>query len=365
MSFFTIPLIINVAKWQLQRVFPASAVSIEKCHFNPKGSLAFSNIHIKREDAYDCIIKEVSIHYKIPQVFIGFIDNVRIDNPLLYVNLRKATAGKLSEMVNISKRSIFSIREADLSDMQVKLATRDLDLDGRISLRFSQKEKDLQYVDAFFNTLKIHAVLFEEVRIKENPSLDIVADLSVKKIVYDKAVIRDLTGALYRDGAVLSFDSLIAQLFNGDIRGDIKVALDRKSDFSIDLNCADLSLDTFVKDFKLDDRFQLTGRLSGNVSLSGRGFNLDDIRGTLKTDPGGGLLVIKDTGFLKKIASRSGQSLDMVVENFKNYVYTIGIVEVSLDKGDIILDIEMEGASGKRTFNIVLHDIALIKRGTL
>ncbi len=363
--FFATPIIINAAKLQLQNTFPASAVSIEKCHFNPKSSLTFSNINIKRENAYNFTIKEVSINYKILQIFKGSIDNVRIDDPFLNVNLRKSTAVKLAEMINISGPGIFRIREVDLSGARIKLATKDLTLDGRFSLGFSPGEKKARHIDAVFDKLEIRDVLFEEVRIKENPSQDIAADFSVKRIAYNKAVIKDLTGVVRSVGGVLSLDSLKAQLFNGDVLGDIAVALDKNREFSIDLNFSKLDLETLVKDFDLDGKLQLTGRLSGNISVSGRNLDIDDIRGTFKTASEGGLLVIKDTGFLEKLDSQAGQPAGMAAESLKNYAYTVGIVNVSLEEGNIVLGIEMEGDAGKRTFDIVVHDMVLIKKGAL
>ncbi|KJJ85051.1 hypothetical protein OMAG_001079 [Candidatus Omnitrophus magneticus] len=53
----------------------------------------------------------------------------------------------------------------------------------------------------------------------------------------------------------------------------------------------------------------------------------------------------------------SKQSLDILVEQFKYYRYNVGNIKVLLDGQNINLDIELSGDTGKRVFNIVLHDL--------
>jgi len=61
------------------------------------------------------------------------------------------------------------------------------------------------------------------------------------------------------------------------------------------------------------------------------------------------------------MAINSGQSLDILVENFQNYHYNTGIMKLSFDKGNLIFNIDLEGGAGKRNLSITLHDFKLGK----
>jgi hypothetical protein len=71
------------------------------------------------------------------------------------------------------------------------------------------------------------------------------------------------------------------------------------------------------------------------------------------------MLTITDDKFLNNVAKSSGQSLDILVESFKNYHYNTGVMKLSLERGDIVFDIALEGEAGKRNLSIVLHDFKL------
>jgi hypothetical protein len=49
----------------------------------------------------------------------------------------------------------------------------------------------------------------------------------------------------------------------------------------------------------------------------------------------------------------------MLVESFKNYRYNTGILKLSLDKGNLIFDITLDGEAGRRKLDIVVHGFSL------
>jgi hypothetical protein len=75
------------------------------------------------------------------------------------------------------------------------------------------------------------------------------------------------------------------------------------------------------------------------------------------------MLIIKDAQVLKNLASNTNQSADLLMENFQNYHYNIGALKLFLDNGNLILDAALDGETGKRDLNIVLHDFSLKKEG--
>ncbi|MBU1061620.1 MAG: YdbH domain-containing protein [Candidatus Omnitrophica bacterium] len=225
--------------------------------------------------------------------------------------------------------------------------------------------------------------MFSDIKIKRQGSCDLsikevgikyhfpslftgtIGDFYVKKITCNDAVIRDVQGTVRIENSVLSVDSLTARLFNGSLSGNLQLALDKNNEFSVVLTSAGLNLGTFSEDFKLDDKFQITGKLNGTISLRGGRAGITYINGDFSTDVQGGMLVIKDTRFLENMAKRSGQSLDILIENFEHYQYNKGMMNVSVDENDLVLDIALDGDTGKRTFDVILHDVITNKGGGL
>jgi hypothetical protein len=83
------------------------------------------------------------------------------------------------------------------------------------------------------------------------------------------------------------------------------------------------------------------------------------LSGNFSTLQPGGILVIKDDKFLKNLSRTTKQPLDILVESFKDYHYNTALMKLSFDKGNIILDVALEGEAGKRNLSIVLHDFKL------
>ena len=95
--------------------------------------------------------------------------------------------------------------------------------------------------------------------------------------------------------------------------------------------------------------------------LSGRGTEVDVLDGDFSMASTGGMFVVKDTRTLEDMARASGQSLDLLVESFRNYHYNRGAVTMSLEKKALSVDMALEGEAGKRNLNIVLHDFQLTR----
>jgi hypothetical protein len=97
------------------------------------------------------------------------------------------------------------------------------------------------------------------------------------------------------------------------------------------------------------------------LTFKGAGHDIEILSGELSSFGSGGILVIKDTNFLQNMARKTNRSLNLLVENFKDYHYNIGTIKLLLDNGDLVLDSVLEGETGKRDINIVLHDFRLKK----
>jgi hypothetical protein len=119
------------------------------------------------------------------------------------------------------------------------------------------------------------------------------------------------------------------------------------------LEVSNLSLSLQSKEFSVSASF------SGLVKLKTKGSGLEAIDGNFNALSPGGMLTIKDSGYLENMARSSGQSLDILVESLKNYHYNSGVAKLSLERNNFIFDIFLEGETGKRNLKVTLHDFNL------
>jgi len=191
----------------------------------------------------------------------------------------------------------------------------------------------------------------------------IEGDFYLKKIQYNKLSIDDIKGSFLLEGRRLFLNSLYAHVLGGDLSGDLGFIMDKNAEYSLNLKLADLDMEKFVNDFNLGEQFQLTGKLSGSLNSLGENANIKVLSGDFSSTGLGGVLIIKDNKFLENMANNSGQSLDILVESFKDYHYNTGMMKLSFDQGNLIFDIALEGEAGKRNLTITLHSFKLQKEG--
>jgi hypothetical protein len=184
------------------------------------------------------------------------------------------------------------------------------------------------------------------------------AELYIPRINYDNLKTGEIkSSAKFRNSAI-SMSPLSINFLEGNIAGDLNILILSAGIVKYDFNlkALDLNIRSFVEDFKLIDKFEMTGRLEGAMSLAGSGPAVNELNGTFFTDKPGGILIIKDTKFLENVAKNSKQPLDIIVESFKNYNYNSGILKLYMDNGNLVLDVNLNGQTGKRNLTIVLHD---------
>jgi hypothetical protein len=364
LSSFNSQTVKAIAKWRLENIFIDSVVSIRECRFQPASSLSFSGIRIGREGFYDFVIDDARADYDILSLLTGRVARVCLDDLRLTIKNRETKLVQAKDLVDLPRGGLFRVDDIIATNAIFDITTQDIALNGTLSIGSSAVDERVNNIDVLIEALKAYGVSFEQARIVRGRDNE-RTDLSVKKIIYNDLLLANAKGiVLFEDGA-LHINSLTSELLNGTISGKIKVFFEKSGAFSMDLTCAGMSLETFIKDFKLTEKTRLTGKMNGSISLKGNGLKITDMSGDFSTQPPGGVLIIKETRFLENMAKSSKQSLDLIMETFSNYRYTIGRMRVSLDGGDLLLDIALEGEAGKRTFNVILHDFITGKRRAL
>jgi len=156
------------------------------------------------------------------------------------------------------------------------------------------------------------------------------------------------------DFGVIKFSA--KDFFGGSADGNIKFKFGRLLAYAADIRLNDIDLDALIKDFKLEKKVQVTGKLAGNIFIKGKGLRLEEVIANLQAMLPGGELTIKDTDYLKNMPVKSGVSWEDLVASLKNYVYNIGTMKSSLENNNLIFAISLSGETGKRDFTVVLHD---------
>lgn len=268
------PLIIAIAKKQLESIFVQSEVSIRSSSFNLARRVILYDIQIKRPGEYGIKIKEAGAEYNLFSIF---------------------TAG-------VAKLFLKDITVAvDSPGKGVK------DLPGYLSLSGS------------------------------GPAVFARVEVS----------------GLNADIRVRSLTARINASFALDVRKRSLGYLDLK------LQCEDLGIEGFIRDFKLGDKFNMTGSLSGELNLAAKGSRIEMAGGNFSVADPGGILVITDSKFLENMARSTRQPMDTLVESFKDYKYNTAIVQIGQEKGDIVIKSGFQGDAGRRDLEVVLHDFKL------
>ncbi len=160
---------------------------------------------------------------------------------------------------------------------------------------------------------------------------------------------------------------LQGKLLGGVFKGDVILQLFKEPAYQANMVLNALSLPQIIQDFKLKDRFSLTGALSGHIELKGKGKKFSMIKGDLRNGLGGEL-TINDTQFIKDMVKRMklnkvAGSEELFVASLQHYPYNNASVVLVLEHNDLMLNADLAGETGRRSFPIVYHDFNLERLG--
>jgi hypothetical protein len=180
---------------------------------------------------------------------------------------------------------------------------------------------------------------------------------AVRQLKYNKLTIEGISGhpRLTRD--VLYLEDVNARLFGGIVNADAQFRLGQPGAY--EARCAFFHLDIArcIRELELEKKVEMSGTVSGELAVRGTGGELALLSGRLRSQDAGGRLVIKDTAFLKNLAERSGQPMDLLMENIADYEYNKAYATAELEDGAIVLKTLLDGAGGKRDLTVKLHGV--------
>lgn len=230
----------------------------------------------------------------------------------------------------------------------------------RFSL-FSLLKGDLSAIDkadASISSLSYDELGLEGIRIafsKDNQTRLLSSPLDIRRMTYKKAASKEITGRFRMDAKTLYFDDITIPIFSGIVRcsGSVPIIGEAMPAAELELQLEHVDLSDVMKFLEAEKRVQATGAYSGKMHIITTGAEITKIEGGLKSEGGGQCTIIDDSPVKRNLLS--GNGLNIVVENLKDYHYDIGNAKISNDGQDIKVDLLLEGQAGKRHFEIVWH----------
>jgi len=276
--------------------------------------------------------------------------------PLAIAVIRWQLKTRLSvDTVHIGHFQFKSFGEVRLTDILVekKQLYRVNAKEVRIGFRLSTiMNKEIESI-----AIEKAAIDYEKIKVEEfNFHADRKKDdgqLNIAKISYDKARMANIKSLVQMKGADFIFSDFSAGFLNGHINGNMKASLRDLPEYYAKLHFSDLSVERFVDDFDLDKKMEMTGILTGDLEVAGRGIQVSLLCGDFKMAAPGGKLIIKDRKLLENIVERA--YLDTAVETLQDYHYNAGGLQVGLEDKNLVADVNLNGRQGKRDFKIVYH----------
>ncbi len=358
-SFLSSPLVKIIAKKQLQSTFPKANVSIGGCILKPTQLLSFSDIQIKKDKVYDFKIKEARIQFSPSSLFKRQLLRVGLREAFFNISTPHKSIVDFGQQLNLRGPNIFSVPALELANIKFDLGTKELTASGKISCQVDISRQLVESLKVRVSSLESQGLYVENALLSAS-QISSDGELRIEKIKYDKAVVTDTNGKVSLKGKEIFFDGLGAKLFNGEVRIDARCLLDQSASYVADIKLVNIDLQRLNKDFKLEEKLQMTGKLSGSVHVEGRGADIKVLAGNFSTSEEGGTLVITDEAMLEKLAASSKQPMDILVESFKNYHYNTGIMKLSGKGDDLVFEVDLAGEAGKRNLSVVFHDFLLL-----
>jgi hypothetical protein len=359
-TFCLKPVILFLAQGQLSKVFTGSAVSIGDCHISLQG-IDLSNIRIKKVPVYDFRVGRLAIQSSPSAILKKNIPRLLISDADITVNWEgKDIQDFPSQLQFGGSPDVFALGVIELSRIKLSWDSKEASLKAVLSLVFSLKDKLLRSCDLKVDSLASSGFQLQDL------SLQVSRDgpagvFSLGQATYADVKLSEVKGRARLQDDSLVLDSLSAEILGGEAGGNVSLSLGGDMRYSASLQFIKLDLDTIVKDFKLEEKVQLQGKLAGSFNLEGTGLSIKALAADMSAGQDGGVMTIKDQGYLNNLARDANQSLDLIVDSFKNYRYNVGIVKLSLQDADLVFDISLEGETGKRDLVAVLHDFKLTK----
>jgi hypothetical protein len=357
--FFIKPVIVGLVKKELGKVFVQSEVSIGNCVFFPSYLVGLQDIEIKRAGVYDIKIEAALLRYKLASILKSSSRTLVLRKVVLPVDTPRQGMAKFAGYLNFGQGGAPVAGIVEIFGLDLDVKTADLTAQATLAAAgFNLVSQSLGYLDLKINSLEISGLQLEKADLVLSPFTG-KGNLSIARVKYDKFGMNDIKAGLKLQDKTLSVSEISARALDGEIQGDLELIMERQARYALNLKCVALDIARLARDFKWREKFDMTGKLSGELKLKGKGAEIELLSGDFSALTPGGELIIMDTQFLENMAASTQQPVELLVENFKDYRYNTGLLTLGLEDNNVILKLALEGNAGKRNLEVILHDFKL------
>lgn len=352
------PVIKFFVRQQLEQVFVQSQVSVAGCTIRPGCQISLYDLRIKRQASYEIAAKEVSVSFPFSSILKPYPLAFSLKDVQVNLSVPKKNTRECAGFLKLGPPGPPLLNSIQIDGMGLDIRTLDLALQAMVSVRIDVVRQAVDYFDGKINSLNLFGLQLQNGTFKSSGSLS-PGELSIAQLKYDKLKVSAIKGKMRLSPLALALYDVSAKALGGnlEVSGELKIGKDAQ--YAADLRCAGLDIEQFVHSFDLQNKFTMTGKLSGSIKLQGSGSSIELVGGELATLQPGGVFTITDTKFLENMAVSTKQSVDLLVESFKDYRYNTGVMSIGVEEGSIVLRLELEGLAGKRELKVVIHTVSI------
>lgn len=330
---------------QLRNVFKDARVSVGRVSIERPLAVAVSDIAVEA-NGYQITVKKAAVD---PALRLVLADPfVRIKSIPDGWNL-PSDAGSSGAS---GKPMIFSAVSARGLVVELQLSNLKGTIRGSVECdlrNYQVRSAHLESPSLRSGSLKIETIIFD---LPEHGT----GVLSAERLSIDKVKVTGLKGAVVWEETTVIVDPIAASWVRGAVGGHARLETQNPFGYEAELRITQLDLDAFTEEMKLKNKMSADGKLAGKITVKGDVSGVHMLIGHFTADEAGGDLVIQDPNFLKYLAQNTRQPITLVEAAFKEYHFDTGAVSVGMSGRDLKLDVDLNGAKGKRNFEINLHD---------
>lgn len=339
----------------ISKALGGSMVTVGDCRWQLVRRLTLENLHVDGLNRYTADVRQISAEFTLKSLWQKKILNIFVEEPVISVRMPKTDILNFEEKTGEINRPI-DIEHVSVRNARININSNDLKLDAGGSASLDLKQSMLVAADLFVRTMELKGIGLENGSIKLAPGQTEGA-ISVGKIRAGKLAMTELQSTAHFSATKTEIQIQSGELFNGMVSGDVLINIAQTPEMKVSIKFARIDIQQLVRQLELEDKIEMSGFADGFITLQSRGAGVQILNGDFNMSEEGGTLVIKDSRYLESIAQRANQPVDIFVESFQNYHYNTGKVTLGLNDRNLILDLNLDGGTGKRDLTVTLHDL--------
>ena len=352
--------------WHLSNEL-AGTCKIEKAVISLK-DIKIHNLDCKN-DGIDANLKNARINFNFPKLLRPSASEIILKEATVKINnithLRKDIQRIVTGIVKNKKptdtggaaalRLSLDVQDAQISSNDSSGPIFDLDFSFK-GILGSKTILAIKHMDIKRFNLKAGVLTIDDLKLTKQE--EEIYLLEIPRLKVKEKAIENLRIPLKVEDQSVFIEETHNQFFgqDGNIKGALAFPDYRK--LCLNLDMANFSFRRLISIVRPDEDITLGGMFNGQINTCLRGANLGEVKVKLSNDRGGSIDIKKETDltFLKKYLDEA--SYHAVIDNFKNYKYNEGKIQLSRHNSSLEVDLQFDSQDmGKRNITINFHNI--------